>query len=80
MLDDFTGWSAYAAVVVSSRADDNEEGTNPILLTGVPVDSLNATFGLDWVNDRLALLGDRTMALRSKRGGTPLLWLQHFWQ
>jgi hypothetical protein len=66
VLDDFTGWSAYAAVVVSSRADDNDEGTNPILLTGVPVDKLNAEYGIDWVNDRLALLGDRTMALRSE--------------
>eukprot|EP00775_Hariotina_reticulata_P011350 gene11350-11499_t len=64
LLDDFMGWSAYAAVIVSSRADDNDDGTDPILLTGVPVVGLPSRFRQDWVANRLALLGDGTMAIR----------------
>ncbi|KAF8065633.1 hypothetical protein HT031_003234 [Scenedesmus sp. PABB004] len=61
-LEDFTGWSKYAAVVVSSRGDDDAGGNSPVLLTRAPIDL--DRYQLDWQAGRVVLTSDGLAALR----------------
>ncbi|KAF8061111.1 hypothetical protein HT031_004572 [Scenedesmus sp. PABB004] len=61
-LEDFTGWSKYVAVVVSSRGDDDADGNNPVLLTRAPIDL--DRYQLDWQAGRIVLSADGHAALR----------------
>eukprot|EP00775_Hariotina_reticulata_P001996 gene1996-2318_t len=68
LLTDFTAWSGYAAVLLSSLGDSNNAGTNPIILTRArlppPTGSASvSSFAADWRSGRIMLHGQDGFAL-----------------
>jgi hypothetical protein len=62
LLTDFTSWSGYAAVLLSSLGDTNIAGTNPIILTRAklpppPAGETVSSFAADWRSGRIILHG-----------------------
>jgi hypothetical protein len=62
-LDDYTGWSKYAFVAVSTVGDADASGESPIILARAPTD-FSAERMQDWQAGRMLLTGDGLFALR----------------
>jgi hypothetical protein len=62
-LDDYTGWSQYAFVAVSTVGDADASGESAIILARAPTDFSEERMQ-DWQAGRMVLTGDGLFALR----------------